>query len=260
MDLQLLTISTVITFLLILIRISGMLVSSPVFSGNGIPAQVKVGIAVTLSILLFPLHADAPGYHVPHDLIAFSVMAAQEFVIGLLIGFVAELVFAAIRMSGEYIGVQMGLSVSGVLDPISGTQTPLVGQFYFIFAFLLFLSLNIHHALIVAVDRSFKWVPLGEGIRNVALLTERFVTLGGEMFVIALLIGVPVMGILLATEAALGFVAKVMPQMNIFIVGLPLKIGLGLLVVLISLPYSAKFFADLYAAMIQHLLGLYQGM
>ncbi len=260
MDLSLLTVPTVITFLLILIRISGMMVSSPFFTNTGIPAYTKVGFAVIFSFILFPLHAGAAGYQAPTDLIQFTVVACQEFVLGLLIGFVMELLFSGIRMSGEILGVQMGMSVSGALDPITGVQTPLLGQLYFIFAFLVFLSLNIHHALIMAVNRSFEWIPIGGFVTRMDLLAERFMALGAEMFVVALLVGLPVMGLLFASEAALGFVAKVMPQMNIFIVSLPLKTALGLLMVMVSLPYVGEFIGNQYAGLVQHLLGLYRGM
>lgn len=260
MDLSLLAVPTVITFLLMLIRISGMMVSSPFFTNTGIPAYTKVGFSVMFAFLLFPLHAGVSSYQAPTDLIQFALVASQEFILGLLIGFVLELLFTGIRMSGEILGVQMGMSVSGALDPISGVQTPLLGQMYFIFALLVFLSLNIHHALIVAVNRSFEMIPLGGFITRMDLLADRFMVLGADMFVTALLVGLPVMGLLLASEAALGFVAKVMPQMNIFIVSLPLKSALGLVMVMVSLPYVGDFIANQYAELVQHLLGLYRGM
>jgi flagellar biosynthetic protein FliR len=181
-------------------------------------------------------------------------------ILGMMIGLVAELVFAAVRMSGEYLAVQMGLSISGTLDPITGIQTPLVGQIFFIFAFFIFLNMNIHHALIVAVDKSFHWIPLGQGITEMGRLAERFIALSGDMFVLALLVGLPVMGVLLATEAAMAFIAKVMPQMNIFIVGLPLKSFIGLLVIFATMPLLADLLSDQYSLLVQHLMGLYRGV
>ncbi len=260
MDLSLLTIPTLITFVLILTRISGIFVGAPLLGAGGVPNQIKIGMALVIALILFPLHAGIDTYTVPSNLIQFTALAAQEFAIGILIGFAAELIFTGIRMSGEYLAVQMGMSISSVLDPMTGIQTPIIGQFYFIFAFLLFLILNIHHALIAALDRSFHWIPLGEGFHNWGLLSQKFMMLGGDMFVVALLVAMPVMGVLMLTDTAMAFMAKVMPQMNIFIVGLPLKSVIGLLVVMVTLPFFASFLSDQYAELVQHLLGLYKGV
>lgn len=261
MDLNLLTVGVVVTFLLILTRLGGMLASSPLFSGQGIPMQIKIAIAMGLAITLFPLHAGAKGYQPPTDLIQLALLLAQEFAIGVCIGLAADLIFVAIRMAGEFMGFQMGLTISNLLDPQSGTVMPMMGQLLYLFAFMAFLSLNIHHGLIVAVDRSFAWLPLGQGgllMQRLDLLFERFVHLGGEMFGLAVALALPVIGILFIAEIALAFVAKVMPQMNIFMVALPLKVAMGLLLIALSAPFFSEYLAGQYAQMIQHLLGLYQ--
>ena len=218
MDLSWLSIPAILAFVLLLTRMSGLFATSPFFSNIGVPSRIKVGLAVGMSLLLYPLHAEQ-AQSLPMTLPAFTFIAAQEFVIGLLIGFVADLVLVSVRMSGGYLAVQMGLSVAEVLDPLTGTRSPVLGQFYFIYAFFLFLSLNMHHVLIAAVDRSFHWIPLGQGITNVGLLTERMIALSGDLFLVALMVALPVMGVLLVTETAMAFVAKVMPQMNIFYCG-----------------------------------------
>lgn len=260
MDLSLLTTSTVITFMLILTRVSGMLVSGPMFNLNGIPQMTKVGMAFAFAFIFFPLYAGFNGYSAPMDLPQLVWMAFQEFIIGLLVGFVAEMLFIAFRMAGEYLAVQMGLSSSAVLDPVSGVQTPVLGQLYFIIAIWFFLSLNVHHALIIGMDKSFYWIPLGQGITEVGLLAQRFIALGSDLFVVALLTGLPVMGILLTLEVALSFVAKVMPQMNIFMVALPLKAAVGLAVLMASIPFMPKFLKTHFAQMVQHLFGIFNGM
>lgn len=260
MDLSLLTVNTVVAFLLVLSRIGGMMVSAPLFNMHNIPAQAKIGMAVAFAFILFPLHAA--NLVVPKDIIQFSLLAIQETIIGILIGFTANLVFIALQMAGEYVSMQMGLSVANILDPVTQTQSPVVGQFFFYFAALLFLSLNIHHGLIAGVDRSFNWIPLGhfigEGHLTGGVMAERFIKLTSDLFVMSLMIGVPLMGILLATEISLSFVAKVMPQMNIFMVGMPLKVLLGLVAILMGLPYLGSMLGDQYAYLIKVLLGLYK--
>jgi flagellar biosynthetic protein FliR len=260
LDLSLLTVNTVIAFLLVLFRISGMLVSAPLLNMPNIPGQAKVGIAFAIAFILFPLHSAA--LIIPKDLIQFAVLAFQETIIGILLGFTANLTFMALQMAGEYISMQMGLSVAHIIDPITQTQSPLVGQFFFYFAAMMFLDLNIHHALIAGIDRSFTWIPLGhfigDGKLSAGLMTERFIHLGSGLFVMALTIGVPVMGIMLVMEVALGFVAKVMPQMNVFMVAMPLKIVMGLLVIMLSLPFFSSVLGDQYAHLVRLMLSLYK--
>lgn len=255
MDLSLLTVPTVVAFLLVLTRVSGLLVASPLLSLREIPAQVKIGMAFTMALILFPIHSAR--LVVPQNLIQMAVMLAQELITGMLIGFVATLVFTGIQMAGEFIAMQMGLSISSILDPISGAQMPAFGQLYFYLAALLFLSLNVHHALIIGLDKSFAAVPLGTFYGNMGQLAERFTALTGQMLVLAVVVSLPVMGILLVTEVCLGFMAKVMPQMNIFMVGLPLKVGVGIVVFGASLPYVANLLGNEYAAMVQHIYHLY---
>jgi len=260
LDLSLLTMNTVIAFLLVLFRIAGMMVSAPLFNMRNIPTQVKVGFAVAIALILFPLHSA--NLVIPKDLIQFSLLVMQESIIGILIGFTANLTFIALQIAGEFFSMQMGLSIANLLDPVTNTQSAVVGQFFFYFAALLFLNLNIHHALIVGVDRSFNAIPLGhfigEGNLTGGVMAERFIKLSGDMFLMALMIGAPLMGITLLLDIALSFVAKVMPQMNIFIVGLPLKVGGGLLAMIVSLPYVSSLLGEQYATLVKVLLGLYR--
>jgi flagellar biosynthetic protein FliR len=260
LDLSLLTINTVLAFLLILFRISGMMLSAPLFSMRNIPMQGKLGLALGFTLILFPLHASS--LVVPKDLMQFALLAMQETVIGLLLGYVVSLIFMGLQMAGEYVSMQMGLSVANMLDPVTQTQSPIVGQFFFYFAALIFLSLNIHHGLIVGLDRSFNFIPLGhfigEGHLTGGLMTERFIKLTSEMFIMSLMVGAPLMGLLMATDIALSFVAKVMPQMNVFMVAMPLKVLVGLLAILVSLPYLSALLGEHYAHLVQVLLGLYK--
>jgi len=260
LDLSLLTVNTVIAFLLILFRISGIMLSAPIFNMQNIPAQAKIGMCLGFALILFPLHAG--GLVIPKDLIQFAIMAIQETVIGLLLGYTVTLVFMALQMAGEYISMQMGLSVASILDPVTNTQSPIVGQVFFYFAALLFLNLNIHHGLIMGLERSFNFVPLGhfigEGQLTGGLMAERFIKLTNDMFIMSLMVGAPLMGLLLATEISLSFVAKVMPQMNVFMVAMPLKVLIGLLAILIGLPYLGSVLGDHYAHLVQVLLGLYK--
>lgn len=260
MDLSVLTVNTTIAFLLVLFRISGMMLSAPLFNMRNIPSMVKIGMAFTIALILFPLHSA--HLVIPKDLIQFSIIAMQETIIGLLLGFTANLTFMALQMAGEFISMQMGLSVAHVLDPITQNQSPLVGQFFFYFAVMVFLGLNVHHALIAGIDRSFTAIPLGhfigEGHLTASVMVERFIYLGSGLFLMAMTVGVPVMSILLVSEISIAFVAKVMPQMNVFMVAMPVKLALGLMTIMLSLPYLSGVLGEQYAKLVQILLHLYK--
>lgn len=223
---------------------------------RSMPQLTKIGVSFALAFILFPFHSD--GFVIPQDLIHFALLGAQEIIIGLMMGFAANLIFVAIQMSGEYISVQMGMSMSSILDPISGSQVPTLGQVYFYFALLIFLSLNAHHSLILGLNHSFDVVPLGQFMTSIGAMAERFIVLGSEMFTLALIVCVPVMGTMLVTEIALGYMAKVMPQMNIFMVGLPLKLAVGLTALAVSLPYVNYLLTERFDELSQYLKVLLQ--
>ena len=245
MDLNLLSSNTIIAFLLILFRVGGMMMTAPILNSHSIPAQAKIGLSFAIALIFFPLF----GQHVTvsKDLFQFAVVGAQEIILGLMLGFVANLVFVALQMAGDLISTQMGMSVSAMLDPISGVQVPVIGQILFYFGLLLFFSLNAHHTLILALNRSFELLPPGHFFSHIPVMTERFITLGSEMASVALLLAAPVVGVLLVSEIAMGFMAKVMPQMNIFMVGMPLKLALGLITLSACLPFVHDFLINRFA-------------
>jgi flagellar biosynthesis protein FliR len=251
---------TILAYLLILCRLAGMIVGSPIFNMHNIPPQSKVGFAAVFAFILYPLHSAHPP--VTHDVFQFAALVLQETIIGLLIGFIANLTFMGVQMAGELMSMQMGLSAAQMLNPVTGTQNAQVGQFFFYFATIVFFGLNIHHALIAAVDRSFTWLPLGhfigEGHLTASVMTQRCIHLTSEVFLLALTTGIPVMSVLLVTEVATGFVAKVMPQMNVFMVAIPIKLMLGLLIMIMALPAFADVLGDQYAHLVQILLHLYK--
>lgn len=258
MDLSfLLTTNTLLLFLLLLTRISGMLVAAPFFSTMNIPMQVKIGIAVAIALVLFPIYSLKA--HLPAtDLWSFSWSVGQELAIGLIIGFAASLLFTAVQMAGSHVTMQMGLGMAQAVDPIYQEQSPVVGQLYFVLAITLFLSLNIHHSLIIAVGKSFDAVPLAAGFQGMGLLTGRMMAMASNLFTLSVMLILPILGIMLVKEIAMAFMAKIMPQMNIFMVSLPLKIALGLLLISMTLPFTAELLGKAYEELVRHLLVLYQ--
>lgn len=256
MDLSSFSTTTVILFLLMLTRITGMVFTAPFFSQNGVPMQVQVGIALAMSLLLFPVYsinAVLPA----QNMWMFTWIAGQEFAIGMLLGFVANMFFASLQMAGSFVTTQMGLGVAHALDPVSNQQSPVMGQFYFILAIFIFMGLNIHHTMIIAVVKSFEAIPLASGLANLPMITARFMSMAAELFSVSVMLVMPLVGMMLVEEIALAFMSKIMPQMNVFMVAMPLKIMSGLVLMYITLPFTAEALVQAYGVLVQHLLGVF---
>ncbi len=250
--------ATVMVFMLMLMRISGMMATAPFFTQLGIPIQVRIFLIFTLGMVMFPIYSTNAAPIWAKDLWSFGWLAFQELAIGLMLGFVAQLVFASVQMAGGHISVMIGLNMAQALDPTTQVNSPAIGQFYSMLALMLFMTLNIHHSLIMAVAKSFEFVPLATGIESFALLAQRFTGLGSHAIVLSMLLVLPVMGIILVKEVALAFMAKLMPQMNIMMVSLPGKIMLGLLLISITLPYTAEALGKAYEELTSHLMILFR--
>lgn len=233
------------SFFLILGRVSGLFLSAPIFSSRMIPGRVKGLIIILLAAAMayfVPVHygqnLTTPAY--------FLAALVLEMLIGYTIGFVAYLVLATIQLAGQVMDMQMGFAIVNVVDPQSGTQIPLMGNFTQILALLIFLIINGHHYLIQALVQSFNIIPvLGLSLDNNFL--DLLVEMSVKMFVIAVKIAAPVLVSVLISDIAMGFVARTVPQMNVFIVGMPLKILLGLVTLFIMLPVYIWVFSSLFA-------------
>jgi flagellar biosynthesis protein FliR len=184
----------------------------------------------------------------PAGTMSYILVVFKQIMIGAVIGYASYLIFAAIQLAGQIIDLQMGFGIVNVIDPLSNNQVSIMGQFQFILGVLIFLSINGHHFLFQAITDSFRFVPLtGVGLTQATVnkLADLFV----NMFVIAFKIAGPATLALLLTNVTLGMIARTIPQMNVFIVGLPLNILVGLLAVMISLPILANLFNTLLTAM-----------
>ncbi|UCD81771.1 MAG: flagellar biosynthetic protein FliR [Desulfobacterales bacterium] len=230
----------------------------PVFESNTIPHLFKLALAFAASLILFPMLKLNP-IPVTGSLIALGIGAAREILLGLTIGFSVKFIFAGVQLAGQLTGYQMGLAIADVLDPAASQQIPLLAQFNNLVALLIFLSINAHYWFIRALAQSYRLVPPLSAHFG-GSLTEQLVQLGGNMFVIAVQVGAPVIAVLLVTSAAFGLVARTVPQMNVFIVAMPLKIGVGLIFLGFSLPYFAAFLKKLFNGLGEHILIMLKAM
>jgi flagellar biosynthetic protein FliR len=215
-------------FILVFARLATMIALSPVIGSGNVPARTKIAFAFFLSLIVFPIVArDMPP--LPGQIVMYWILVLRESLIGLLVGAITSLMFAAVQLSGQVFGIQIGFGIVNVIDPLSEEQTSLLGEFVFIIAILLFLVMDGHHVLIKIIANSYSVVPMGS-----FSFTE---TLGGEVshwltkaFLIAFKIGAPMIFCLLLISVAMGVIARAVPQMNIFIVGMPINIFVGLFV------------------------------
>lgn len=214
---------------LIFLRIATALAVMPFYGYRGVALPVKAGLSAFLAFLLLPSVPAPVGWTVTGlNLWHFMALALPEIVAGLLLGMVCGFLFYGVELSGQVIGMQMGFGIVGVIDPMTEEQVSIISQLQYLFATLVFLTFNGHHFLLEGLGQSFQAVPLG-GAHFPAGLSQTVTTMSGDIFVAAVKIAAPVMAALFLTDVALGIIARTVPQMNIFIVGFPLKIGVGLL-------------------------------
>lgn len=220
--------SDIFLFALVLCRIGGLFAALPLFGGRRLPARIKIIVVLAITIVCLPILNIIPP-PVPKDAFTLGLLVIQELMIGLTLAYVTQIIFAAVEFSGQIIGLQMGFSISSVLDPTMGNQMQIMSVMQTLLATLFFLSLNIHHAFIRAIVDSFAIIPLG-GWKMSGALVQFLIGATTDVFVLGIRLAAPVMVALLLTSVVLGIMARAFPQMNVFMVSFPLNIGLGFLV------------------------------
>ena len=215
------------------LRILAVFTAAPIFSSRVFPVRARIALSLLIAVAS---QASLP----PMPVIGFSDSdalgaVAQQIVIGLSIGFAVRLVFAAIELAGEVVGFQMGLNFAAFFDPSMNTQSSALGRFFGQMAALLFVVLNGHIMVLIAVTRSFEAFPVG--VNGLDVLNRlKLYELGANLFASALWISLPMVGMLMFANLALGIVSRVAPQMNIFAIGFPITLVVGLLGVALTLP------------------------
>jgi flagellar biosynthetic protein FliR len=203
------------------------------------PIRVRVALVFFLALAMLPLVGPPPALLEHAGATTLLGMAAFETLVGFAIGLVAQFTFGAVQMAGQLAGIQMGIGLSNLIDPQTQEHITSLAQWENLLALLLFLSIDGHHMLIRAVADSFKVLPVGGGLPSAAGFGMVF-DLAGGLFVVALKIASPVMVLLLLVNAAMGVLAKLIPQLNVFIVGFPLNVAAGLFVLTASQPFTAR--------------------
>jgi flagellar biosynthetic protein FliR len=220
--------------LLIIVRISGLFALAPVFGERGLPATVRVGLVLMLSLVLVPT-VSLHTIEVANSFWQLGGLVLHELLIGFLIGLLYRLMFMGTLTAGGIVGYQLGFAMVTVFDKNLASQISIVSRMWYTLAILIFIGIDGHHLIISAFADSYTIIPPGV-FNATAELSHLIIKLTAFVFIIALKIAAPIMISLFLTDIALGTIAKTMPTMNVFFVGFPIKITIGLSVVAISLP------------------------
>lgn len=234
-------------FLLVFVRMTGLFVVAPIFGRRNIPTYFKVGFSFFMALILINT-TELPDLNYYDSIFGFAGLIIKEFVVGITIGFISYLVFTAIYMAGQLIDMQVGFGMVNVIDPMSNIQVPVTANLYFMVCMLIFLAANGHHLLIEALFSSYETIPLGSSVFNTALMND-LIRVFGSLFAIGFKISAPVIAAILIADIALGVIAKAMPQMNVFVVGMPLKIILGVAVILLTMVLFGGIVENLISGM-----------
>ncbi|HRL98622.1 MAG TPA: flagellar biosynthetic protein FliR [Acidovorax sp.] len=215
------------------LRVLAVFTVAPVFSLRSVPMRVKVGLAFLIALCAQGVLGDQPVISVNGTAALGAV--AQQLAVGLAIGFAVRLVFAAVELAGEVIGLQMGLNFASFFDPSANAQISAVARFFSHMATLLFVVINGHLMILMAVVKSFDSFPVdGHFLQSLAQM--RLYELGGSIFASALWISLPMVALLLFVNLTLGIISRVAPQMNIYAVGFPVTLTVGMLGITATLP------------------------
>ena len=249
-------------FLLIFCRITAFFVVAPVFSSRGVPNMFKLGLGFFISLFVFMTY----GFNQDIVMNAEYVLAViREILIGILLGFIVYMFFTVVQTAGAFMDMQIGFAMANVVDPHTGVSAPLLGNFKYMLMLVVFLMMNGHHYLLTGLMDSYQWMPLSNELFSRMMsgsISDFLVRVFGNTFLLAFQVAAPLVVALFLTDVALGFLTKTAPQFNVFVIGIPIKIIVGLFLLALLVPGLAVIFGKLFSIMfesLEQLFGIVQG-
>jgi len=232
--------------ILIMLRIGALLILLPVLGHQLIPAQIKIGLIVLLTIIMYPV-VQGHVTLIPVNPLSFTVIAMQELLIAAALALLAQLIFTAAQFAGQIMSFQMGMTVANVFDPATHSQQSVISQLAMTLAMLLWLATGAHHLFLRALSESFTLFPIGHSwsIAGFSVLDHA----ASQMFVLALKIAAPIMLLLTFVYIALGLLARAVPQIQVFFVSFPITVGLGLLTLALGMPAVIYLMSDAFTSL-----------
>ncbi|WP_291955354.1 flagellar biosynthetic protein FliR [Mahella sp.] len=246
------------TFLLIFMRMTGLFVLSPVFGRREVPAYLKIGMSFMMAMVLLntmPLQS----MDIVNNIWLYGWILLKEMLIGMVMGYITTLAFSAILIAGQIMDFQIGFGMVNAFDPINEVAVPIVGNLINMMALLLFFGMNGHHVLISLLFDSYTVLPVG-GFSIEPDILWYILDIFIQTFVWAIKLAIPLMAVLLLTEVMLGILSRALPQMNVFVMGMPIRLMIGLIMLLLVLPVYVNLMEPLFADMFDGISGFMQRM
>jgi len=249
---------TIVSGLLsISVRLTGLMLFAPFFGSVVIPARVKAILVLALTLLLYPSIGHSIG---THPMAQWPLLVFMEFLIGVGMGIATNVVFEAVQMTGQMLGVQMGYSLVNILDPQTQVDTTVIALFYQSIVMLLFLRMDVHYWLLHAICNSFLYLPLGTTHLS-SLFTMAVLKIGGRIIGLGVQIAAPVLSATLVADIVLGLIGKASPQLPLMLLGPAIKSLLGLFILFATIQYWPDLFRRLFMDALsngEHILHLAQ--
>lgn len=249
-------------FLLIFCRITAFFVVAPVFSSRGVPNTFKIGLGFFISFIVFLTYGMKQSI-VPDA--EYLLIVIREILIGIMLGYIVYLFFSVVQTAGAFMDLQIGFAMANVIDPHTGTSAPLLGNFKYMLMMVIFLMMNGHHYLLTGLMDSYQWMPLSNEMFSKLMsgsITDYLTRLVGNTFLLAIQVSAPLVVAMFLTDVGLGFLAKTAPQFNVFVIGIPLKLIIGLFLLILLMPGLAAIFERLFSIMFESMeqfFGIVQG-
>jgi flagellar biosynthesis protein FliR len=215
------------------LRVLAVFTSAPIFSSRAFPVRARIGLALLIAIAAQPSLSGQPVISITGPE-AFGAVA-QQLGIGLAIGFTVRLVFSAVELAGEVVGFQMGLNFAAFFNPSLNTQSSAVASFFGQMSTFLFIVMNGHLLVLMAIIKSFDAFPVDQNFLE-AVRQLKLYSLGADLFASGLWIALPMLGMMMFVNLGLGIVSRVAPQMNIYAIGFPITLTVGLIGITVTLP------------------------
>ena len=252
---QIINLAELEVFFLIFIRMAAFFSIAPLFGRQNVPKYIKIGFSILLAVLLYNT-LNVPSSNNIEGIYSYAQKIIIELLVGLILGFVSFAMFTAIYIAGQLIDMQIGFGVVNVLDPLSDIQEPLTSNFY---CMVIFLTFRGHHMLIKTLFESYKYIPIGNVEFSDGVVSEAIVILG-NLFIMGFKIAAPITAAIIIADVAMGVISRTVPQFNVFVVGMPLKIAIGLLIILITMPIFVELISSHFYDMDKEMFNFIRGM
>jgi len=249
-------------FLLIFCRVTAFFVVSPIFAYKSVPAIFKIGLGFFVSLFVMTMHGSQQTLVIDAQ---YILLILREVLIGIMLGYIVYLFFAAMQTAGGIIDMQIGFAMANVIDPSTGVSVPLLGNFKYLLMTLVFLMMNGHHYLLKGLMDSYIWIPVENNwFSRMAdgSLAQFMIQSVVHSIIIGVQVALPLMVALFIADVSLGFLAKTAPQFNMFVIGFPIKILLGLFLLTLLIPGMSVIFDRIFSIIfntIEQFFGIVQG-